>query len=308
MRRSLSQEQLASWCRRWLGAEPSRVLFEAGYLSAVVGLELANGRTVVVKAREPADRIAACVQVQRHLWAAGFPCPEPLAGPAPLGALLATAEVYLPGGTLLAPGPDTPRLYAEALAASVALAPPLTTLPTLAPPPAWMWWDHNQPGIWPIPDDPLVSLNVRTGPEWLDEVGRRVRQRLAQCEQPAVAGHADWYSENLRWHGQQLHTVHDWDSVAARPEAAIAGAAAACFSAGIMSYTEPTIAETASFLAAYERARGRPWNADERQVCWAAGVWLHAYHAKKALIDRNDHILLDRLAGEASARLQLAGA
>jgi hypothetical protein len=106
------------------------VLFEAGHLSVVRGLELADGRQVVVKARPPEARLAAGVQVQRHLRAGGFPCPELLAGPAPLGALVATAEAYVPGGAPLPPGPDAPRLYTTALAASVALAPPVAVLPT----------------------------------------------------------------------------------------------------------------------------------------------------------------------------------
>jgi hypothetical protein len=151
----VSPDHLDAWCRRWLGAVPIGVLFAAQHLSVVRGLHLTDGRRVVVKARPPADRNAACVQVQRHLWAGGFPCPQLLAGPAPLGALVATAEAYLPDGTPLPPGPDAPRLYAAALAASVALAPPVTALPTLAPPPAWVWWDHDRPGIWPVPETPM---------------------------------------------------------------------------------------------------------------------------------------------------------
>jgi hypothetical protein len=70
---------MVAWCRRWLGADPVEVLFRAGYLSEVTGPRLAAAR---------------------------FPCPRPLAGPAPLGALAATAEELVPGGHLLPPGPD----------------------------------------------------------------------------------------------------------------------------------------------------------------------------------------------------------
>jgi hypothetical protein len=128
-------DALAAWCARWLGAPPTSVLFEVAHLSIVTGLRLADGREVVIKARPPAARLQACVHVQRHLWAAGFLCPEPLAGPHPLGTLTATAEALVPGGTRLAPGGDSPRLFAEALAELVRLAPPVTALPTLAQPP-----------------------------------------------------------------------------------------------------------------------------------------------------------------------------
>jgi hypothetical protein len=136
-------DALATWCARWLGARPMSVLFEVAHLSIVTGLRLADGREVVIKARPPTARLQACVHVQRHLWAAGFPCPGSLAGPHPLGTLTATAEALVPGGTRLAPGADSPRLFAEALAELVRLTPPVTALSTLAPPLAWVFWDHD---------------------------------------------------------------------------------------------------------------------------------------------------------------------
>ena len=63
-----------------------------------------------------------------------------------LGELTATAEAFVPGGMSLEPGPDSPRLFAEALARLIRPAPPVASVPTLAPPPAWIWWDHDQPG------------------------------------------------------------------------------------------------------------------------------------------------------------------
>ena len=117
------EEELAAWCRRWLGAEPAGVLFRSGYLSQVTGLRLADGRGVVVKARPPAARLAGCLAVQAALAGAGFPCPRPLAGPAPLGGLAATAEALIPGGELLATGPGAAGRFAELLAELVRLAP-----------------------------------------------------------------------------------------------------------------------------------------------------------------------------------------
>jgi hypothetical protein len=67
-------DALAVWCRRWLGAPPAAELFEAGYLSTVKGLRLADGREVVVKVRPREPRLAGCAVVHRTLWTAGFPC------------------------------------------------------------------------------------------------------------------------------------------------------------------------------------------------------------------------------------------
>jgi Phosphotransferase enzyme family len=283
------------------------VLFEVAHLSRVTGLRLADGREVVGKARPPAARIQACVQVQRHLWAADFPCPEPLAGPHPLGTMSATAEAFVPGGTRLEPGADSPWLFAEALAELVRLAPPVASLPTLAPPPAWVFWDRGQPGPWPLPDDFDADLNSHPEPAWLDEISRRVRRRLAQCRLPPVVGHADWEEPNLRWIDRRLHIVHDWDSVVSRPEAVIAGVAAAvCPACG--GPGAATLEESDAFLKAYEQARGDPWSVDERQVCWAAGLWIRAYNAKKATLDGYGGAMLAPLASEAAEQLRLAGA
>ena len=63
----LDRPALSEWCRRRLGSEPEQVLFEAGYLSQVVGLRLANGRDVVVKVRAWQERLTGCGQVQHSL-------------------------------------------------------------------------------------------------------------------------------------------------------------------------------------------------------------------------------------------------
>lgn len=303
----LQRDEFGVWCERWLGAKPTHMLFEIAHLSVVAGLRLTDGREVVVKARPPADRIRGCVHVQRHLWAAGFPCPEPLAGPAPMGALTATAEAFVPGGMSLEPGPDSPRLFAEALADLIRLAPPVASVPTLAPPPAWVWWDHDQPGTWPFPDDRDTDLNAHPEPAWLDDVGRRVRRRLEQCQAPPVIGHADWEAPNLWWIDRDLHVVHDWDSIVSRPEAAIVGVAAAVFP-GFGGPGTATLEETAAFLLAYEQARDHRWSPEEREVCWAAGLWIRAYNAKKDTLDGKSSALLERAASEAAERLWLAGA
>jgi hypothetical protein len=138
------EEELAAWCRRWLGASPAGVLFRSGYLSEVTGLRLADGRDVVVKARPPATRLAGCLAVQ--------------------ATLAATAEELIPGGELLAPGPEAAGRFAALLAELVRLAPGPASLPTLAPSPPWAAWDHAGRGLWPAPDDRQGDLDDHPGP------------------------------------------------------------------------------------------------------------------------------------------------
>lgn len=58
--------RLAIGAWRASGQPPADEIFRSGYLSAVVGLQLAAGREVVVKVRRGSPRTAACVEVKRR--------------------------------------------------------------------------------------------------------------------------------------------------------------------------------------------------------------------------------------------------
>lgn len=302
----IEPDLLVPWCARHLGAAPRETLFERRQLSYVVGVRLNDGREVVVKVRPPDARLDACALVQRRVWERGFPCPALLAGPAPFGDQVATAEAHLPAGELLARDVDAPRRFAEALALLISLAPAPEEAPSLAPAPPWVGWGHDGPGTWPYPDNLAVDLNTVAGPPWLDELGAHLRAALCAATLPPVIGHADWESQNLRWHGAQLVAVHDWDSVVALPEATIAGAAAAVFPADRSPLSDATVEETAAFLAAYAAARARPWNDEEQRLAWSAGLWVRAFNAKKAFVRDPQSAVVHRLEEELAARRAMA--
>jgi hypothetical protein len=271
--------QLAAWCTDHLGSAPTAELFRSGHLSAVVGLRLADKREVVVKVRPASPRIAACVEVQRRMFESGYPCPEPLGGPAPFGNDVATAEVYVPGGDVHPRPEHAIQLSAAAFARLIELAPRPAEVSSLDPAPSWAAWNHGEAGLWPRPEDAEVDLNEVAGPEWIDWAGSCARDRLRAGASEAVIGHCDWLAGNLRWKGDDLLVVHDWDSSAADSEAALVGFAAALYSTGSPDETA-TVEETDRFLDAYSDARGRTLSADEIQRSWAAGVWTRAYDAK----------------------------
>jgi hypothetical protein len=297
---------LSAWCRRRLGSEPEQVLLEAGYLSQVIGLRLANGTDVVVKVRGWQERLIGCGQVQHSLSAGGFPAPPLLVPPERVGQLGVSAEAFVPGGELLAPGPDSAAKFAEALAVLVRAAPHPSTVGTLAPSPAWAGWDHAAEDLWPAPDDRPGDLNEHPGDRWLDEIAKAVRTQLLALARPAVTGHCDWYSENLRWIDRRLHVVHDWDSVVAQPEAAIAGLAAAIWPGFGLPGEVASVAQSDQFITAYERASGHTWTENEIRASWAAGLWTRAFDAKKAsLVGTDPAVVLTR--AEAEERSRLAG-
>jgi hypothetical protein len=305
--RAIDPRELEAWCVEQFGAKPVRVEFEIAHLSRVVGMELADGRRVVVKVRPSSERLAACWLVHRSLWESGFPCPEPLVGPTRFDNATITAEVLIDGGDVAGSSSRTPRLFAEGLAWLVRLAPSTDSLPTLWPPPAWVWWEHAERGVWPPPDDLDCDLNTVEEPSWLTDIAVRARRRLLACHDQPVVGHADWYSPNLLWVGERLHVVHDWDSVAALPEAALVGAAAAIFPSTGEPGSEATIEQSDQFLTAYANAQGHDWTQMQREVCWAAGLWTRAFDAKKEAVTRGTGPISEHLRLEAPERLRRSG-
>ena len=295
---------LAAWCTDHLGSAPTVELFRSGHLSAVIGLRLADKREVVVKVRPAAPRIAACVEVQRRMFESGYPCPEPLGGPALFGNGMATAEAYVPGGDVLPGAEHAAQLSAEAFARLIGLAPRPAEVSSLDPAPSWAAWNHGEAGLWPRPEGAEVDLNEVTGPEWIDWAAGCASDRLRPGVYEIVIGHCDWLADNLRWRGDELLVVHDWDSAVADSEAVLVGFAAALYST-VSPGELATVEETDRFLDAYCDARGRAFSADELQRAWAAGVWTRAYDAK------DQHVAGQAIASlseaEARERLRRAG-
>jgi hypothetical protein len=213
------------------------------------------------------------------MFLAGYPCPEPLTGTTPFGEAIATAETYIPGGAMLPSADHAARAFAEAFARLIRLAPQPKDVSTLDPAPSWAAWNHSENGLWPSPEDPDVNLNDVAGPQWIDDAGRHARDRLRAGGSEAVIGHCDWLASNLRWKGDALLVVHDWDSMIADSEAVLAGFAAALFSTASADELA-TVEETERFLAAYCHARGREFTTCELERSWAAGAWTRAYDSK----------------------------
>lgn len=304
METSSVDERLARWCEEQLAATPIDVLFTTGHLSAVVGVRLSDDRRVVVKIRPRASRITGCVEVQRHLWACGFPCPKPLAGPAPIGdQKVATAEEYVPGGIQLPRDRRAPEQFAGLLWKLIDLCEPLHPGDRLDPPHSWVAWDHAEDGVWPLLNDGADNLNADTEPGWLDDIARRTRSIILNFQAAAVVGHADWESQNIRWHDGRPLVVHDWDSSASRPEATLAGAASAVFTR-TGERSEATIAKSKSFLDAYQAARGASFTIRELGAAWAAGLWVRAVDAKEMRMHGRDET--EAFADEAWERLRRA--
>jgi hypothetical protein len=281
------------------------VLFHLQQTSMVFGLRLAEGTEVVVKARADDGRAASCVAAQAGLAARGFPCARPLTVAVGVGSLAVHAEELRPGGDVLhGDSPDVAERYAEVFArlmaelAGVSVPPPL-------PNPRWVRWDHTDSGVWPA-IEVLDERDQSAVPSYVVDTAGRARARILAAGLPCVLGHADFEAQNVRWHGRQVWAVHDWDSLAWQPEAALVGAASGAFA----SAGPPTLApieSSAAFLAAYQDVRGRLFTAVEEEVAWAASLWPAAHNARWEVLHGDAPVSGDALRAQAAGRLRRAG-
>ncbi|HST24923.1 MAG TPA: phosphotransferase [Gaiellaceae bacterium] len=299
---------VGDWCRRELDAAPVEQMLAADVMSDVRAVRLDDGRVVVLKARLAADaeRAGRCVAVQRQIAEKAFPCARPLTGVSVVEHLAVHAEEWRPGGEIERDtGPGAAVRSARLLAALMALLDGIEAEPPL-PSPEWVNWGHDGPGLFPPNPrhDPLAARV--TLPAVIDDTARRARARLLGTTLPRVVGHADWEAQNLRWDGREPHTVHDWDSLAWLPEAALVGAAAGAFA----SAETPTLASLESseaFLAAYQRAR-RPFDAEELEVAWAASLWPALHNGRAEILYDQPHVAFAQLEQQAAERLARASA
>jgi hypothetical protein len=278
-------------------------------MSEVAGVRLDDGREVVIKSRpDPTRRAGTCVAVQLRAADAGLPCARPLTGVSYLDGHAIHAEQWRPGGEMLR-GNSTAiaerfaRLYAELMAVTGAmqLTPPL-------PNPEWVHWDHTGPGIWPPNERHDSRPGVAHIPPVLVEVAARARARLTKAEgMPRVLGHADWETQNLRWQGETTRAVHDWDSIAWLPEAALVGAASGAFASAEVPTLAP-LPSSEAFIAAYQDARRRSFADDEREVAWAASLWPAVHNARAEHLWHTPAAALTEVLEQGEDRLRLAGA
>jgi phosphotransferase family enzyme len=298
---------LADWCRDELGGVPTETLLRVEQMSQVFGLRLDNGREVVVKARaDPYRRIASCVRAQSHLFKHGFPCPEPVTAVTYIDEMAVHAETWRPGGEMLVGDTaENAGHFARLLAilisdlTSIGLEPPV-------PSPMWVNWDHPGTGVWPEAAF-LDERDQSLVPDFVVAIAQRTATRLRATDLPRVVGHADWESQNLRWHGTQPWVVHDWDSLAWLPEAAIVGSAAGAFaSSGAPTLT--SVHSSQAFLSAYQQQRGRRFTTEEIEIAWAASLWLAAHNARAQALFAQPPVAATALTAQAAQRLALAGA
>lgn len=262
-----------------------RVLFEAGAIGAVFGVQLADGREVVVKAYQPSSdlpRLGAMTECQALLQRRGFPCAAVLSPPRVVaGAPMVIEELLRPISTGSPHEPEEVDGMAAGLARQIELLADVNAEALNRGRPAWSNWEV---GAWPVPHDPIFDFAVPArGYEWLDDRANAHADVLRQLSGllPNVVGHTDWVWQNVAVRDGRLAAAYDWDSLAFLPEAAILGLSAGAYSQGSpIPPDAPPWQQVTSFVDAYIRARGRGFSLAEEVVVENAAGWVRCYNAR----------------------------
>jgi hypothetical protein len=274
---------LDSFCTARLGSGVKDVFFCELSVGAAFGLSLRDDRQVLLKVHPP-DRtlrfLEAVYRMQQHLYARGFPCPEPICGPLPFARGLATVEAFVDEGKVAdAHEPEIRREMARALARVIDLSGGVPDVEGLLQ--AWkLPPDH---GLWPVPHNALFDFEATVaGAEWIDEIASKARRVLDSSPGRMVVAHADWSAKHFRFEDGKVCVVYDWDSLRLDKETTLVGHTATHF-----PYTEyfdvPRRAspeEARLFIQEYETARGAPFSERERVAVAAAATYGLAYTAR----------------------------
>ena len=275
------RRRVDAFCAGRLGSRALRYFHCAVSVGAAFGVELTDGRRVLVKAH-PLERSSAFLQaahrVQAHVSAQGFPAPRPLAEPGPLPPGLATAEEWVDDGAPAdAHRPEIRRALAAALARLIELGEPFRGEAALAEGFSIL----RGARLPPAPHSPIFDFDATSaGAEWIDALAAEARARLLTSPGRLVVGHGDWSIKHFRFEGADVRVVYDWDSVTLAPEAFLVGTAAAHFTSEPPDWRAPACEESVAFVAEYEDARRKPFTAAERAAVQAAIVFGTAYTSR----------------------------
>jgi hypothetical protein len=275
---------LDACCGRLLGARVRGALFYQSSIGAVAGVELDDGRRVVLKAYQPDrsfERLQEVARLQRHLTQHGCFAPPVLAGPEPLGrGHLLIEEQVTRGETRDAHEPIIRAAIARSLYTVSATLAPLLTSSTLEPHLLALLPPDK---LWPKPHSKLFDFEATlAGAEEIDALARLARPHMLPVGQ-LVLGHSDWRAEHLRFEGERPVAAFDWDSLCKSHEPELVGFSAHAFCAdwSRAGHTQaPTLAEARAFVADYEAARGAAFDTVERRALGAAFAYSVAYSSR----------------------------
>ncbi|GCE07057.1 hypothetical protein [Dictyobacter aurantiacus] len=283
----LITEQIDAFCARKLGSGIASTLFYEVSIGVVCGLQLVDGRRIVLKLLGPdesMERLRGVTRVQGYLLEQGYPCTRPICGPLALADGIALVEELDDLGEYHdAHQPLWRRKMAELLAWQLRLLNrPRERFPELD----LALFDKRLPVgvLWGKPHSNIFDFEATArGAEWIDALARQARGTLDNGSGELVLGHVDWSTKHIRYLDEQAHVIYDWDSLQLDKEPVLVGHAAMTFTyiPFMPNISDsPSREEMLAFIADYEMARGRPFSAEERRTLAASMTVTMAYGAR----------------------------
>jgi hypothetical protein len=249
-------------------------------VGAVFVLDLARGERVVLKIHafgagsrtfQSLGELEAVYAAQAELAARGVACARVLSPPRSFGPGRAAAVMSY----VAAPPCDDPH----APATGVAMAHELARVKGLLA-------GHELPERWRLPPTLFAPAHnalfdfSRPGGDWIDERAAAARTVLATGASPA-AMHSDFSCANVIVAGGRIAAIYDVDSVCLADELRVVASVAVHYTyIGDGAWTWPSRAQACAFVAAYEAARGTPFDRAERARLDAAAIYAIAYTAR----------------------------
>jgi hypothetical protein len=138
--------------------------------------------------------------------------------------------------------------------------------------------------LWPTPHSRLFDFErTAQGAQWIDVIASRAREQMRDIGD-LVISHGDWRSEHVRFAGVKPIVAFDWDSLCREREPCLVGFTMHSFCANwtLEQRQAPTVEEAVAFLHAYEAARGRAFDVEERRLCVASFTYACAYTSRCA--------------------------
>jgi hypothetical protein len=283
---AIDAEEVASWyeraCVATLRSPPTRGLFFGASAGCVAGIELADGREVVIKAYQPRwrlDALQAVSAAQQRLSGAGFACPVPVLPPLQFEDVAASIDFLLPDPGMRLLDMDEMAHSAGSLAQATSILRDEDASP-------WVnthAMDRPSGSLYPIPHNPLFDFTLKAEEAaWIDELATAALDAQNQDDTPPQMLHGDWSARNIRIVDHRLVASYDWDSLGAFRESKGVGIAAATWRSNGERNDPPApdSDEINRYLEAYVEvaggSRGRKW----RTAAMGSALYTLAYTAR----------------------------
>ena len=295
-------EMISQFCRSYLDSKLRGYLFYGSSVGSTHGVQLEDGRQVVIKVRPPPDTnpylnsdrmsLESISQVMRWLSDRGYPCPKPILGPTSLAKGLATVDEFLDRGQQ-GNGfePECRKLIASGLAELIKV------LRSFKGEVSCLKYFQRSESLYPQPHSKLFDFEkTAAGAEWIDNFAERARRAEAHEDKP-VLGHGDWRVQHFGFREGKIVATYDWDSLAFCTETELVGVSAHGFTADWTLEAGrriPNANDVRAYVADYERARGQPFSELERKSLFAHCVYCIAYSARCAHSFEPDKIVWEK--------------